>query len=31
VRKKLIEAGTEAIEHPADVYRALKNKINECE
>jgi hypothetical protein len=29
VRKKLIEAGIEVMEHPADEYRALKKKINE--
>ena len=29
MRKKLIEAGVEVMEHPLDEYRALKKKINE--
>jgi hypothetical protein len=29
VRKKLIEAGIEVMEHPADEYRALKKKISD--
>lgn len=29
MRKKLIEAGIEVMEHPADEFRVLKMKINE--